>query len=112
MSIFIASGILAQARGVNVVTCYNQNTVDISGESVKDVFGCEIKCFEEHKPDLLTKAEGQYVLIKGDKLLGVFSCRKEAVKEGYLRLGNVPFLVKLIADEEQPITITSLLVQP
>jgi len=86
--------------------------VDISGESVNEVFYCEIKCFEEHKPDLLAKAEGQYVLIKGDELLGIFSSRKEAVKEGYLRLGNVPFLVKLITDEEEPVTITSLLIQP
>jgi len=71
-----------------------------------------MKCFEKRKADLLDQAEGQYALIKGDELLGVFSCRKEAVKEGYRRLGNVPFLVKLIANEEQPITITSLLVQP
>lgn len=89
-------------------SCYNDCVLQSLEESAHELFRREMMCFEKRKADLLDRAEGQYVLIKGDELLGIFSSQKEAVKEGYRRLGNVPFLVKLIVDEEQPITITSL----
>ena len=67
----------------------------------------EIKTYEKHRDDLLTKSEGKYVLIKADKVLGTFESKYDAIQEGYHRFGNVPFLVKRIVRIEVPLEFVS-----
>jgi hypothetical protein len=67
----------------------------------------EIETYETHKAELLVKAEGKYVLIKGDAILDIFASEEDAIHRGYERLGNVPFLVKHIIEFEQPLRFTS-----
>jgi hypothetical protein len=70
----------------------------------------ELKTYEEHKPELLARARGQYVLIKGSQVVETFTSEEDALKRGYQDFGNQPFLVKQIADVEVPANFTSFLV--
>lgn len=62
----------------------------------------ELETFEGHHAELLGTAEGQWALVHDDAVIGVFETQGDAVKEGYRRLGNVPFLVKQILTVEVP----------
>ncbi len=70
---------------------------------MKNVLAKELKTFESNKRKLLRKAKGKFVLIKGDKVLGIFADKNEAIDAGYRQLGYVPFLVKQILKVEPPI---------
>ncbi len=63
--------------------------------------------FDAHRAELLGRAKGKYVLIKGSKILGDFTDIQEALKNGYERFGNQPFLVKLVAEVDAPLSFTS-----
>jgi hypothetical protein len=63
----------------------------------------EMKTYEANKDDLLARAKGKFVLIKGDKILGIFESQVDAVNQGYKELGLVPFLVKEVQELETPI---------
>ena len=67
----------------------------------------ELKTYQEHKSDLVGKSKGKFVLIKGDQIIEVFENRFDAIRNGYERFGNVPFLVKQIRETEIPLTFTS-----
>ena len=53
-----------------------------------------------HLPQLMRDEAGRFVLIKGADILGTFPNRSAALREGYRRLGVVPFLVRRIAEPE------------
>ncbi len=58
----------------------------------------EIATWDAHRAELLARARGKHVLIKGDRIVGVFDTRAEAVDHGQELLGRVPFLVKQILE--------------
>lgn len=60
----------------------------------------ELAFYEQHKPELLKTHLGQYVLIKGANLIGIFSTQAEAYKEGFGRFGRASFLVKKVEEKE------------
>ena len=60
----------------------------------------ESKYFDKHKDDLVEMYEGQYVLIKGSKLIGSFTTKLDAYKAGIESFGNQPFLIKLVTVDE------------
>jgi len=72
-----------------------------------EVLEQETQTYEQHKPELMSKAEGKFVLIKGQEVCGVFETMMDAVSQGYERFGNVPFLVKQILEVETPQNFTS-----
>jgi hypothetical protein len=74
---------------------------------VSHVLDKELETFEKHKADLVGRAKGKFVLIKGEEIVGVFETQGDAVRQGYERLGNVPFLVKEIAELEYAQNFTS-----
>lgn len=61
--------------------------------------------YETHKTDLLRTHHGQVALIAGDTLVGIFSSEEEAAKAGSAQLGNVPFLVVRLEEDEAPSTV-------
>ena len=67
----------------------------------------ELAKYEAMKPALLGSAAGKYVLIHHDDVAGVFESFTDAVREGYQKFGNVPFLVKQVAATEIPANIIS-----
>jgi hypothetical protein len=42
--------------------------------------------------------EDEFVLIKGNEIVGVFPDDSSAIREGYRRFGRDPFLVKEVTD--------------
>lgn len=60
----------------------------------------ELKTYEENKERLLSEAKGKFVLIKGDKIIGIYVSQEDALAEGYKRFGNEEFLVKEITEIE------------
>ncbi len=67
----------------------------------------EIETYNVHKAELLGKANGKFVLIKDSEVVGVYDTKMDAIRQGYERFGNVPFLVKLIVEVEVPLEFTS-----
>ncbi|MDR1829951.1 MAG: hypothetical protein LBQ76_04185 [Candidatus Fibromonas sp.] len=57
----------------------------------------EIETYNEFLPSLLDKNDGQYVLIKGNKLVGTFADIGDALDRGYEEFGKPPFLVRKIS---------------
>jgi len=45
--------------------------------------------------------EGKWALIHESEVLGLFDTYREALKQGYTRVGFVPFLVKQVHQVEQ-----------
>jgi hypothetical protein len=73
----------------------------------------ELETYAKHRDELLGKSAGQYALIHKDEVLGVYESKSDALKEGYRRLGNVPFLVKEIVPVESATTfVASFVVTP
>lgn len=69
----------------------------------------ELETFRRELPRLLADPanQGKYVLIKGDKVLGIYPTLREAVDAGYERVGiSTPFLANPIVEHEKPVLIT------
>lgn len=60
----------------------------------------ELKTYEREREKLLSEAKGKFVLIKGDKIVGIYVSQEDALAEGYKRFGNEEFLVKEITQIE------------
>ncbi len=63
-------------------------------------YDLERAAFARQKPALLLEAPGQYVVFKGDAMIGPFPDFGTAVKQGRRTYGFVPIFVKHIVDEE------------
>jgi len=60
----------------------------------------ELAFFAEIKEELLQTHRGQFALIKGRSLIGIYPTRLEAYTEGVKRYLAGPFLMKQILDVE------------
>ncbi len=67
----------------------------------------EMETYEARKRDLVTNSIGKFVLIKDNQVVDVFEAQGDAIRQGYERFGNVPFLVKQIVEVETPQHFTS-----
>lgn len=65
----------------------------------------ELATFNKNKEALLKSSENKYVLIKDDKILGVFETDNDALTYGYKKLGYVGLLVKQILKVDEPINL-------
>ena len=61
----------------------------------------ELAYFEEHRNEFLEKAEGKFVLIKGDNSFGFFDSPKHAYEEGVRLFGLEPFLIRQVLMQDQ-----------
>ena len=67
----------------------------------------ELDFFQANLTALLGKAKGEYALIHGDELIGTFVSKEDAIRVGYEKFGNAPFLVKLITEVEEAFFISA-----
>jgi hypothetical protein len=72
----------------------------------------ELESYRKELPGLLTEKRGQFVLIKGDRLLGVFPSKTDALAAGYSQLGHVAFLVKQVQEHEPVLAVVSYPIVP
>jgi hypothetical protein len=74
-------------------------------EQKAGAFERELAVYEKHKPDLLKRAQGQYVVVYGDTLIGPYSDYTDAYREGVRAFGDVEMLIKQILPED-PVTFS------
>jgi hypothetical protein len=60
----------------------------------------EFETYLKHKDALLSIAEGRYVVIKGEKVIGIYDDRPDAMKSAIERIGYVNMLCHKIEREE------------
>ena len=69
---------------------------------MSELFRQELEAFERHKAELLAQAHGKWVLIKGDRIVGIFEDRLSAARRGYAEFPAQDFLTKRIVEVEPP----------
>ena len=67
----------------------------------------ELTYFERHRSELLGRAKGKFALIKDETLVDTFDSQFDAIRAGYRKFGNEPFLVKQIVAVDVPLNFTS-----
>jgi hypothetical protein len=72
------------------------------------LLAAEIKLFESRRAELVARDAGRYVLIYDDKV-DVFASKADAIRHGYERFGNVPFLVRKIVPVDTALDLVSSL---
>ena len=68
----------------------------------------EAGAYDAHLSYLLEKGEGKFVLIHDSEIGGIFDSEADAIDQGFKTFGSVPFLVKQILREEEPIEFLSM----
>jgi hypothetical protein len=58
-----------------------------------------MKYYVSIKDKLLTESKGKFALIKAGTLVGIFDTDVDAYKAGLLKLGNVPFLIVQVLEQ-------------
>ena len=76
----------------------------------KTILQPELDFYNKHKQEYLKLYKGQFVLIKGDRLIGAFTTDAEAYKAGVEQFGNQPFLIKQVLDDETTVSYPALTV--
>ena len=72
------------------------------------MFEKELEYYQVHRDELLKHYENQFVVIKDDRLLGSFTTDREAYEAGLKEYGNVPFLIRRVAKEEEIVRFPAL----
>jgi len=67
----------------------------------------ELQTYEAQLARLLGQDRGKYVLIKGERVVDVFSSIDDALKQGYELFEAEPFLVRQILEVQVPQNFTS-----
>ena len=67
----------------------------------------ELQAYEANKAELIEKFRGKFALVKDDDVVGIFDTKLDAIRQGYERFGNMPFLAKQILEVEAPLWFTS-----
>jgi hypothetical protein len=67
----------------------------------------ELDFFDRQRVALLEKASGKYALVKGENVIGIYETELEAIRAGYQKVGDEPFLVKHIVEADVPLTFTT-----
>ena len=64
--------------------------------------------YEKNKEDWASRYSGQFALVRGEELVGVFPTIEEALSEGARRFGVEPFLVRQVGKPQEDIHIPAL----
>lgn len=60
----------------------------------------EIEYYTAQKESLLAYHEGQFALVSGEQMLGTYATEAEAYSAGLSLIGNKPFLIRQIRNDE------------
>ena len=68
----------------------------------------ETAYYDEYAQQLLLTYPNRFLLIRGEKVIGDYESRSEAVAEGVRRYGQGPFLVRRTGDKTLELTAPAL----
>jgi hypothetical protein len=74
------------------------------------VLELEVEFYNSQKKNWLQYYEGKFALIKGKELIGTYTTWQEAFNDGVQKLGNVPFLIKEVQEEDEIVQFPALAV--
>jgi hypothetical protein len=60
----------------------------------------EYKYFLSHLEEFSKTHLNEFVVIKGEQLVGFFNSYEKALRDGLQRFGNVPFFIEEVKEEE------------
>ena len=60
----------------------------------------EVKYYESQREKLLATDRDKFVLIKGTNIIGIYESDANAYAEGLSKIGNEPFLIKQITEQD------------
>ena len=63
----------------------------------------ELRTFRSHRDELIGRARGKYVLIKGADVIAVFENQIDAIVRGFKTFGKQSFLVQQITEFDAPL---------
>jgi hypothetical protein len=69
----------------------------------------EVACYHREKRSLEASSRGKFVLIHGERVVGLYATRRDAIAAGYEQLGVVPFLVRCVGEEPGELDLMHLL---
>lgn len=64
--------------------------------------------YNAERSDLVSRANGKYVLIRGGAIVSIFESETTALASGYETFGDTPFLVRRIAPTDDVINFSSM----
>ena len=67
--------------------------------TAKNTLDTEIDAFMEQLPCMLESHSREWVVFKGKECVGFRHCEQDAFDLAYLKIGNVPFLVRQVSEE-------------
>ena len=85
-----------------MILCYILFIEGIGGKNMNKILENEIKTYKKQKDALINKDKDRFALIKDNEIIDTFETKIDAIRHGYDRFGNVPFLVKKIQEVEIP----------
>lgn len=92
---------LGKEKMVQLINLVNfGNDTNISYNKTMTPLQQELKTFENKKSELLSRSKGKFVLIKKEKVIGIFETEEDAINQGYVKFKNTPFLVKQILETD------------
>lgn len=71
------------------------------------MFEVEENVFRENLANLLQNEIGKYILIKEDKIIGIYQTSLDALKFGYETFKEQSFLIKQILPFQQPLNFAN-----
>jgi hypothetical protein len=63
----------------------------------------EIDTYRRKLPELLPH-KGEYVVIHGEEVVGFYAVLEDALRAGYGRFGDEPFLIREVREQERVLT--------
>ena len=64
--------------------------------------------YEANKVDLLAKHRGKWIVVHGDKLIGVYDSSTEAYNKGVEATQSEEILVRCVLEKDEPFTAPAL----
>jgi hypothetical protein len=68
----------------------------------------ELAYYKAHRDEWLSSHRDRFVVVKGQKLIGVFNSQDDALRAGARLFGLDSFLVKQVTDSDKPVSIPAL----
>lgn len=78
-------------------------------EDVMSALQVEREFFKANQAEWIKIHSGKFVLVKGEKLIGVFDSDQKAVAEGLRLFGSESFLVRGVDEQDETLRIPALM---
>lgn len=72
----------------------------------------EVELYKRRRGELVANHDGEFVLIKGEEIVGYYPTLGEALDEGYRRYQGAAFLARQVSLTDETVNFTSFMLTP